>query len=232
MCKFREKTQILFLFLTVLAILSFATKTSAIVINEVFYDATGTDTGKEWIEFFNEDSVSIVITGYDLSAGVGDYYTFPEFTLLPESYVVVHWNTVGIDTSTDLFTGNSVDAMSNTSGFVALFNSITHNSSTIFDYVEYGAGGQTWESDAVSAGNWTTGNFVADVVAGSSIGLKTDGVDNNLSSDWTQFDIPTPGASNEPIPEPGTVALLCTGVLVLGLLRKRKKIVRYLLNVD
>ena len=77
------------------------TKAGAITINEVYYDATGTDTGKEWIEFFNEDSVNITITGYDLSADVGDFYTFPEFTLLPESYVVVHWNTVGINTSTD-----------------------------------------------------------------------------------------------------------------------------------
>jgi hypothetical protein len=77
--------------------------------------------------------------------------------------------------------------MSNTSGFVVLFNGTTHNSSTIFDYVGYGAGGQTWESDPVSAGDGTTGDFVADVSASSSIGLKADGVGNNLSSDWTQF---------------------------------------------
>lgn len=91
-----------------------------------------------------------------------------------------------------------------------------------FDYVEYGAGGQTWESDAVSAGIWTTGDFVADVVAGSSIGLKADGMDNNMSSDWTQFNNPTPGSNNEPVPEPTTLALLCIGVLALGLLMNRK----------
>lgn len=230
MCKFRKIIQVLFLFLTVLAILSFATKASAIVINEVLYDATGADTGKEWIEFFNEDLESINLAGYDLRADIGNSYTFLNFILPAESYVVVHWNAVGTNTSTDLYTGDigSGNNMGNTTGFVALFK----NTSTIIDYVEYGAGGQTWESDAVSEGIWTTGDFVADVAAGSSIGLNADGVDNNLPSDWTQFDIPTPGANNEPIPEPGTVALLCTGVLALGLLRKRKKIVRYLLNAD
>jgi hypothetical protein len=80
-----------FLLLTVLAILSFTIKASAIVINEGFCDVTGRDTGREWIELHNEDSVSITITGCDLSADVGDYYTFfPVITLLPESYVVVH----------------------------------------------------------------------------------------------------------------------------------------------
>ena len=60
-------------------------------------------------------------------------------------------------------------------------------------------------------------------MAGSSIGLKADGMDNNMSSDWTQFNNPTPGSNNEPVPEPTTLALLCIGVLALGLLMNRKK---------
>ncbi|ODS33220.1 MAG: PEP-CTERM motif protein [Candidatus Scalindua rubra] len=230
---FRKILIVPFLFLGILASGQFYNNADAITINEVLYDAEGVDTGKEWIELFNEDTVSINLTGYDLSADVGNFYAFPDFTLPADSFVVVHWNATDTDTSTDLYTGDLLNAaMSNTKGFVALFSSTTHNSSTIIDYVEYGLGGQTWESDAVTAEIWTAGDFVADVMAGSSIGLQINGLDNNLSSDWAQFDNPTPGSNNEPIPEPSTVALLCIGLLGLGLFMKRKEIVKYFLDTD
>jgi len=89
--------------------------------------------------------------------------------------------------------------MSNTKGPIALFNSTTHSKTTIIDYIEYGAADQTNESKAVDAGIWTAGTFIPDVAEGKAIKLKTDGVDNNLSSDWEEA---TPSLSQEGTPPP------------------------------
>ncbi|MCD4653355.1 lamin tail domain-containing protein, partial [bacterium] len=167
-----------------------ATQTSeptstSIIINEVFYDAIGNDTGYEFVEILNTSADPIILTGYDLKADDAAYFTFPSFTLDSYSRVVVHINTSGENSETELFTG-STSNMGNSSGFVALFNDSTHSSSTIIDYVEYGAGGQTWESVAVDAGIWTIGDFVSSVEEGYSMNLDPDGIDTNSFLDWSQ----------------------------------------------
>jgi hypothetical protein len=173
---------------------------SAVVINEVFYDAVGVDTGKEWIELKNTNATPETIAGHDLNAVSGDYYTFPELTVPPGNFVIIYWRKNGTD-ETDfsdnvvhLYTGTSGFAnMGNTSGFVALFNSTTHSSSTIIDYMEYGAGGQTWENTAVSAGIWTAGDYSLDVDEGHSLEYDDSG---NTGSDWFDQSVPTPGIDN------------------------------------
>ncbi|MBI2587681.1 PKD domain-containing protein, partial [Candidatus Azambacteria bacterium] len=92
--------------------------------------------------------------------------------------------------------------MGNTSGWAALFSSQTHSKDTIVDYVEYGAGGQTWESAAVGAGIWTAGAFLPDGDAGTSLGRTSDGKDTNAPGDWSVLAAPTLGASN-PSTQPG-----------------------------
>jgi hypothetical protein len=64
------------------------------------------------------------------------------------------------------------------------------------DFMEYGAGGQTWESAAVQDSLWMTGDFVPDAPEGSSIGLFPNGADNNRSTDWREFRFPTLGKRN------------------------------------
>ncbi|MCK4590807.1 MAG: lamin tail domain-containing protein, partial [Candidatus Latescibacteria bacterium] len=174
---------------------------AAVVINEVFYDAVGIDTGKEWIELKNTGVSSETITGYDLNVVSGDYYTFPALTVPAGCFVIVYWRKDGTndtdfsDNVAHLYTGTSgFDAnMGDTKGWVALFNSTTHSSSTIIDYMEYGAGGQTWESAAVSAGIWTAGDYATDVNPGNS--LEYDG-SGNTGADWFDQSVPTPGADN------------------------------------
>jgi len=163
-----------------------------VVINEVYYDPPGTDTGQEWIELYNSGIEAVELTGYDLDPSDAPYYTFPEFTLSAGDYVVVHINATGTDTSTDLYDGGSTN-MSNTQGVIALFSSTTHSADTIVDYVEYGAGGQANESKAVSAGIWTEGDYVPDVDEGHSLEYKGSG-DN--SSAWFDQAVPTPGVDN------------------------------------
>lgn len=175
---------------TILVVFIFVPKIvfGAIVINEVLYDPDGTDTGLEYIILYNNDNLPINVTGYQLNAVSGDYYTFPSFNMDAKSFITVHWRKEGVNNETDLFTGTSgFDGnMGNTSGWVALFKNNEYTKDTIIDYIEYGAGGKTYESKAVDAGIWTTGDFISDVSEGKAIKLKSDGVDNNLSSDWTE----------------------------------------------
>ncbi|MCA1779427.1 MAG: lamin tail domain-containing protein, partial [Xanthomonadaceae bacterium] len=65
---------------------------AAIVLSEVFYDASGSDDGLEWVELFNAGSTSVDLTGWCLAAG-GTDYTWTKFSLAtivgPETTVVV-----------------------------------------------------------------------------------------------------------------------------------------------
>jgi len=164
-----------------------------VVINEVFYDAEGADTGKEWIELYNNGD-AIQLDGYCLYAS-GEHYVFNPFSLDADAYVVVHWNADGTDTLTDLYTGTADwSNMGNTSGSVALWNTHdSHTQETIVDYMEYGAGGQPFESAAVSAGIWTAGDFAADVDEGHSLEYYGSG---DTGADWFDQAVPTPGADN------------------------------------
>jgi len=175
-----------------------------LVINEVYYDPTeNNDTGKEWIELYNGTANPIELTGYDLNAVSGDYYTFPNFTLGSGNFVVVHWRADGVNTAADLYTGifGFGGNMGNTNGWVALFNSTVHSSNTIIDYVKYGAGGKTWESAAVAAGIWTAGDYIINVDEGHSFARKPAGFDTNQSSDFEDLSSPNPQSSTEPMPE-------------------------------
>lgn len=142
------------------------------------------------------------MTGYDINATSGDYYTFPAlFTVPASAFVIIHWRTVGVDdfdfsdNVAHLYTGTSgyTANMGNTTGWVALFNSTTHSSATIIDYMAYGAGGLTWESSAVTAGIWTAGDFASDVVEGHS--LEYDG-SGDTGTDWFDQSSPTQGGDN------------------------------------
>jgi len=179
-----------FLFIIVLFLFLFWGRniSAAVVINEVFYDPEGTDTGKEYIILYNNDNLSIDVTGYQLNAVSGDYYTIPSFTLNSKSFIAVHWRKDGTNTQTDLYTGTSGfnDNMGNTNGWIALFKNSEHTKDSIIDYIEYGAGGKTYESKAVDAGIWTAGDFIPDIAEGKTIKLKTDGIDNNSPNDWME----------------------------------------------
>lgn len=174
----------------------------AIVINEVLYDPEGVDTAKEYIILYNNSDSDIDLTDWDLDPSSAPYYTLPSFILQSKSFVTIHINASGTNTNTDLYDNGSSN-MSNTKGPVALFNSTTHSTTTIVDYIEYGEGGQTNESKAVSAGIWTAGDFIPDVDAGKVIKLKTDGADNNSSNDWEEAD-PTIQEEPSPSEEPET----------------------------
>lgn len=178
----------LFLKITIMVVLFLIPKIvfGNVVINEVFYDATGVDTGKEYIRLYNNSDLSVNLTNWSLDPSSANYFIIPSFILDAKSFVNIHIGASGTNTSADLY-DNSSNNMSNTAGPIALFNhATTHKAETFIDYIEYGVGGQTNESEAVKAGIWTAGTFVTDVQEGKAIKLKIDGLDNNLPSDWTE----------------------------------------------
>lgn len=183
---------------------------ATILISEVFYDASGNDTGKEWIELWNNGNSSFNLDGYELNASSGDYYVFSGFILGDNDTVVIHWNTSGVDTPLELYTGTAgFSNMGNTKGWVALFNSSTHSKNTIVDYMEYGDSPNTWEQAAVDAGIWVSGSYAPGVPPGHSLALRY-GRSGNKGSDYFSQSNPGPGVA--PAPEPPSLLLFFTGL--------------------
>jgi hypothetical protein len=178
-----------------------------VVINEFAYylDPAG-DTGKEWVELYNPDSVPLDLSGCDLYPARSPHYLIPQgFVLGPCSYVVVHLRQGGANTATDLYEGTGpTNNMTNTKGSLALFADSTRDA--ILDFVQYGADSQTYEATAAYALIWTRGDYADTVSCGWSLGLAADGADSNRGTDWKGFSRPTPGYSNDP--QPYDVALL------------------------
>lgn len=138
--------------------------TNGVVISEVLFDPTGTDTGLEYVAIKNIGSNAADLTGWHLYPdGVG-YFTFPSFTLASDAIVKIYIRGSGTDSGNILYFSDTSGNMGNSSGAIALFSSSTHSSDTIVSYVRYHKPGssehKTWESSAASAGVWTLGSYI------------------------------------------------------------------------
>lgn len=72
------------------AILPLVLATSAqgtVIITEVFYDEPGREVKKEWIELYNPSSDSVYIGGYTINDDKGTYYV-PSYTMAPGETIV------------------------------------------------------------------------------------------------------------------------------------------------
>lgn len=165
-------------------------------ISEVLYNPVGTDTGLEWIEIHNTGGSNLPMAGYVLHFdGVGTHdFIFPTFNLASGARVVVHVRATGTNTLTNLYWPDTNGLnMSNSYGSVVLFKSLPKDSTTIVDFVQYGAAGQDGEPKAVAAGIWTNGTFVP-LIAAEGHSMELTGADNNQVSDWHEQSTPTPGS--------------------------------------
>jgi hypothetical protein len=177
----------------------FSPARAGVVINEFAYylDPAG-DTGKEWIELYNPDSLVQDLSGYDIYCGRTPHYIVPQdFVLGPKSFVLIHLRQDGPNSASDLYEGTTPTSnMPNTKASLAIFTN--SNRDTIIDFVQYGAAGQTYEATAANAGIWTKLDFVDTATCAWSLGLASDGADSNRVSDWKEFLKPTPGYTNDP----------------------------------
>lgn len=159
----------------------------SVVINEVFYNSEGNDTGNEWLELYNNGDTEIDLSGWLIEKAGKQFiqiYTFPDFFIRSRSYLVIGESEVE---SAHIFTSLAFgNGGSHTDGI-----RLRDKDGEIIDTILY------------SEPN--TNNLIGDsgdtsvcenVTAGHSLARVKDGVDSNDSSDWYEAIYTTPGSSN------------------------------------
>ncbi|MEK7630478.1 MAG: lamin tail domain-containing protein [Patescibacteria group bacterium] len=160
----------------------------AVVIDEVFFNPAGADTGFEYVVLKNTGTEDVALTGWDLYPdGIG-YFTFPNFTLSGSARVTVFLRASGQMSAEKLYFASASGNMGNTSGSVALFSSSSHSKDTIKDFVEYGKSGETWEPSAADAGLWIKGEPVLITVDEEGEVLRRTGSSGAGASLWSVTD--------------------------------------------
>jgi hypothetical protein len=205
---------------------SFSTSHAALVINEIDYDQSGTDSA-EFIELFNNGSGSLVLDGYRLDlingADVSVYSSIDlsGMNISPMSYFVICGDSItvancnlGVSPATNLIQNGAPDGVALFNGNV-LLDSMTYEG-TIAAYTE---GVATTVVDS---------NLFA-----MSLARIPDGVDTNDNSDDFASGCLTPGSPNiggtgdcsvNAVPVPAAAWLFGSGLLGLaGIARRRKK---------
>ena len=173
---------------------------SSVVINELMFDPLGSDTGEEWIELYNASDEQVDVSGWEIYPdGIG-YFTVPNgFSIGAKKFMLVHLRSSGNNSTSDLYQTAASSNMSNTSGSIAFFSAgTTDRKERIKSFVQWGRGGETWESDANKAGLWEKGTSVdlSSFLEGNSLALKEDGITANGKNAWIISGSPSPGGLN------------------------------------
>lgn len=167
--------------------------------NEILIDPAGTDTGNERIELKNKGATAQDLTGMCICTAAacgGTAYCFPAGITLPSgSYLVLHVNQTGTNSSTDAYTGPFTD-LNNAQDNVALYldNTDFTLDDNLVDFVQWGAGNQARASVAESAAVWTAAEFITTVAEGHSIEAKDWKA--YRPQDWFNQWTPSLGAAN------------------------------------
>lgn len=190
---------ILFLFL-ISFLITHNVFASSVVINEVMFDPGENDTGQEWIELYNSSENVVDLSGWQVYPdGIG-YYTIPSgFLLGSRKFVVIHLRLAGNNSTIDLYhTTTSSSNMSDTAGSVALFSGEPRGKDTMKSFMQWGRGGETWESDADKADLWIKDTFVdiSSFIKGYSLALNEDGMSAGGKTQWNISQNPTVGVSH------------------------------------
>jgi len=189
---------------------------SPIIINEILFNPSGLDHGKEWIELANPSNETRCIAGWTVSNKTGAVIAkLPSWDLPGNSYLVVHFgNGTNDDNFTDgpghFYTNSAEEIFNNSKDECGLFNSTPSNSS-IIDFISWSSDKEPSEGEAFShaldAGIWKAGNYLninwteTCVSDGESIGRDKNSTDTNKAGDWNNHGgvdayFATPGFSN------------------------------------
>lgn len=192
-----------------------STATAQLAISEVFYDATGTDADREWIELVNESDTPIDLGPFSLGWGGANWLSGKlalSGVVAPGDVFVVggplsdesNANPVfdlAVDLSPDLQNSGA------TADGVALFDVLADElvAETVpIDAVLYG---ETNDSGLLGPQGVASIVHVADAPGGSSVERGADGI-------WRVQEFPTPGA--HPVPEASEAMLALASVAALG----------------
>ncbi len=147
-----------------------------VVINEIFPDGT--------VELKNTGTTTVDVSGYWL-CDFPDYQQINNSNLQCGNLMMAPGEILTVD---DFNTISEVD------GEMGLYiNNAFGDPNAIIDYVEWGFSGHPRSDEAVSAGIWTAGDFVAEFGATQSLEYSGSG---DTSDDWSDQDNPTICAEN------------------------------------
>lgn len=159
----------------------------AIVINELFYDAVGSDDGKEWIELYNNGLEDVNLQGWTLQAGgtvFADVYVFSNIMIRAGAFFLISESSLPL---ANLVTELGFENGGSATDGVRIINHATHYSDTVL-----------YDSP-------NTNNLPGDSLSqlpcpnanpGYSLARVLDGLDNNSTTDWYSCPKATPGSSN------------------------------------
>ncbi|MCF7920020.1 MAG: lamin tail domain-containing protein [Candidatus Cloacimonetes bacterium] len=159
------------------------------MINELYYDHPGNDTGYEWIEFYNMSNTIIDLTGWRVESGGSEFtemFEFPAIIIGAHDYLVVGDFAVSeADWVTSLSFQNGGTA---TDGVRIISPDSIWTDTVLYDEPN----SNELPDDLGVPGS----SFAPDVTAGKSIGRYPDGLDTNSGSDWRERKLLTPGRKN------------------------------------
>lgn len=151
-----------------------------VIFSEIYYDTVGTDTVEEWIELYNDSSITVNIAGWTITDnnGTGSTYTIPAGnSIAPWSYFTIAVNSTGFNNlySYDADLYGAIPSLNNDGDTLLLKNA----SSELMDEVAWEGGA----SQGVPA-NW--GSTSLPVVATGGTIVRSDvTVDTGTYADWT-----------------------------------------------
>ena len=167
-----------------------------VVINEVLYNPSGSDSGHEWVELYNNGSADVDISGWEIQAGTSSFGTKGTISsgiLAPGTYYLIGESDVAADIGIAPGLVVSLGLGNGTSSIDGL--RIVDANGAVKDTVLYGDSATigTWEDD--NGPNPTS--FAPEAGSAESIARIPNGIDTNLSGDDFQLiSNPTPMAEN------------------------------------
>ncbi|RMD65121.1 lamin tail domain-containing protein [Candidatus Parcubacteria bacterium] len=160
-----------------------------IVLNEILYDPVGLNAGNQLVELKNLGAEPVELSGWWLCARQ-DYAQIPKTSVPAAGFLVIHIGAQGANTSSDVFLPFMLPLQSVSD--LALYRDANFsNPASMIHFVQWGGVPPTnRESEAVTKGLWTKGDFVPSVQEGHSIEYDGEG---NTSGDWIEQTNPTIG---------------------------------------
>lgn len=161
----------------------------SIVINEVMYDAVGSDQGKEWIELYNNGQEDVNLQGWLLQAGGSsftDILIFPSINIRAKSFFLISEQASPL---TNYIAELHFENGGSTSDGIRILNPRDQYTDTIL-------------YDSPNNNNLVGDNGDYDclcpaVTPGQSLARISDGIDTDCPEDWLATSQSSPGNSNE-----------------------------------
>lgn len=136
---------------------------AAIQISEIMYDLPGTDTGREWVEIYNNNSIAENLTGWKFFEGGSNHnlnLTQGSWLLEPNSFAVIADNPSAFLLDNPSYASTLFDSsfsLSNTGEQIGIKNSSLQLVDSVAYNSSWGANG-TGKSLQLYSGNWCEGN--------------------------------------------------------------------------